>query len=400
MPRHAIPQACHCGCGDWTNGGNFRPGHDARLRGDLLRAYRSWNGGIVRGRIMSSSDAERELSSRHWLPSQHGATRPGGTNDRRRDYFNRVSTHISSNRSARAEITIPNNPVDQAISELRDAPAERTFGVEMEFFGVTPQVVIAAFQAAGLNCSYEGYNHQARSHWKIVTDASVNRTGTGVHSGLELVSPILAGEAGYTELARACEALTAAGAKVDRTCGVHVHLGADDLDAASIARIAANYAFAQRHIDSLLPASRRSTARNIYCMAMPTDIISRLIRAGEQGQTRRQMAYEPGTRYFAVNLESLTRHGTVEFRQHSGSTEAGKLTAWVRLMQAIVTTSRTQTILGTDSFQSWTEALGLSDELRDTLLARREQVVQAEARRAARAAAGSRGFRDMVAGAL
>lgn len=40
---------CLCGCGDRTKGGTFLPGHDARLRGKLIRneirgtsAQRSW----------------------------------------------------------------------------------------------------------------------------------------------------------------------------------------------------------------------------------------------------------------------------------------------------------------------------------------------------------------------
>jgi hypothetical protein len=40
---------CLCGCGDRTKGGTFLPGHDARLRGKLIRkeirgtaAPRSW----------------------------------------------------------------------------------------------------------------------------------------------------------------------------------------------------------------------------------------------------------------------------------------------------------------------------------------------------------------------
>jgi hypothetical protein len=30
------PQLCACGCGEMTEGGTFRPGHDARLRSKFL----------------------------------------------------------------------------------------------------------------------------------------------------------------------------------------------------------------------------------------------------------------------------------------------------------------------------------------------------------------------------
>lgn len=34
----AEPKACGCGCGDLTRGGDFLPGHDARFRGQMLKA--------------------------------------------------------------------------------------------------------------------------------------------------------------------------------------------------------------------------------------------------------------------------------------------------------------------------------------------------------------------------
>lgn len=34
------PQPCLCGCGETTGGGRFRPGHDAKLKGQLLRQMR------------------------------------------------------------------------------------------------------------------------------------------------------------------------------------------------------------------------------------------------------------------------------------------------------------------------------------------------------------------------
>lgn len=36
----AQPRPCACGCGEATGGGWFRPGHDARLKGLLLRVER------------------------------------------------------------------------------------------------------------------------------------------------------------------------------------------------------------------------------------------------------------------------------------------------------------------------------------------------------------------------
>lgn len=43
----------------------------------------------------------------------------------------------------------------------------------------------------------------------------------------------------------------------------------------------------------------------------------------------------PG-RYFKINLQAYLRHGTIEFRQHSGSANATKVCNWVRFLQAFI----------------------------------------------------------------
>lgn len=404
MPRQASPQICECGCGDWTNGGRFRPGHDATLRGALLRAMRE-AGGFVRGTWMGSAAATEELNRRNWLPSQHGTaarqTRVSrmSASASQDNWITERARRLSAEANRRSigtytDITVDGDPISQAVSELTEAPAERTFGVELEFFGTTPERVVTEFRARWLDCRYEGYNHETRSSWKIVTDVSVNATGTsatsrnGRGSGLELVSPILRGPEGFAALQLACQALTAAGAKVDRTCGVHVHHGADDLDAMAIARICANYAYGQAFIDQLLPPSRRN---NIYCAPRPLSQVQALIRiAGQRWMTRSRMAYEGFNRYHTVNLESISRHGTVEFRQHSGSTEYDKVAAWVRLGQAIVATSREQTVISAASLADWLGAVGCDESLTQTLVARAEQIARSEEQRRERGLVGAR----------
>ena len=42
------------------------------------------------------------------------------------------------------------------------------------------------------------------------------------------------------------------------------------------------------------------------------------------------------SRYHKLNLESLVRHGTVEFRQHSGTVDGEKMANWVMLVGGFV----------------------------------------------------------------
>ncbi len=38
MPRKKIPKPCGCGCGEMTKGGQFIPGHDAKLLSAIIQS--------------------------------------------------------------------------------------------------------------------------------------------------------------------------------------------------------------------------------------------------------------------------------------------------------------------------------------------------------------------------
>lgn len=52
------------------------------------------------------------------------------------------------------------------------------------------------------------------------------------------------------------------------------------------------------------------------------------------------MANIMGSRYFKVNLMSFQRHGTIEFRQHSGTVNATKIANWVRFLGQFIDNSK------------------------------------------------------------
>ena len=45
-------------------------------------------------------------------------------------------------------------------------------------------------------------------------------------------------------------------------------------------------------------------------------------------------------RYYGTNLCALQKYGTIEFRYHSGTVDAEKIIAWVRILNAIVSCVR------------------------------------------------------------
>ena len=340
---------CSCGCGEFTSR-TYAPGHDARSRGMLLRFWRFQSrpgdrlglyaisretlAAFEAGRLQPyelSAEAERILSLRGWLPNQHGTSQ-----------LNRAQRRAAPRRQAAPAESESRTPeVRSAMDEDWTwidglALTDRNFGIEMEFYGCTPAELIFQASLLGLNVQHMGYTHQTTPHWKIVSDGSVTGTGTGGNGGLELVSPILNGYEGVRALAAASRALALAGARVNRTCGVHVHLDASDLSPNQIGNVAANYAEAQRAIDYLVPSSRRSTVYNRYCHPIPDYAVASLRTA----QTNSDLASAMPGRYHKVNLQSLHRHGTIEFRQHAGSIDGQKIAHWLSLMQAIVESTK------------------------------------------------------------
>ncbi|WP_345117732.1 amidoligase family protein [Hymenobacter algoricola] len=244
-------------------------------------------------------------------------------------------------RATRALVTPAPAATAAALAPYTVAAFTRSFGVEIEAYGVTRETLLAELRAQGLEAHGEGYNHSTRSHWKIVSDASVS----GAHA-FELVSPVLRGYEGLEDLARACRALKNTGAQVNDSCGLHVHLGAQDLTVENMRQLFRNYLVLETSIDKLVPASRRGSA-NTYCKSLQR---ARTMAAAEQqilaATTAEQLsaAANGGCRYHKVNFQSYRRQGTIEFRQHSGTMNFEKISFWVKFLANLVDYSKTRLV--------------------------------------------------------
>jgi len=219
------------------------------------------------------------------------------------------------------------------------------FGVEIEFAGAMTDVVAErmdrALAGTGERVALERYNHTTRNHWKVTTDATVSRQydlRSGIGEGGEVVSPVLQGDEGFERLRLVLDALNSVeGVRVDRRCGVHVHLSWGGMDADWVANIVDRYTRHEDLIDSWMAPSRRGSISR-WCGAM-APVKQRVDRAKETlTMTTRYLAQAP--RYQKVNLQSLMSHGTVEFRQHQGSTEFAKIANWIRFLMGFVDASR------------------------------------------------------------
>lgn len=214
----------------------------------------------------------------------------------------------------------------------------RRFGVEIEVAGLTETAAYNALRAAGVNVEMPGYTHRVMSCWKIVHDASV--------SGCEVVSPPMADVA---EVGTVTAALRAAGGRVDRTTGLHVHHEATDLTAEALATLVLVMADCAEDLNGCVAPCRRPSGvaggwgrpRGAHEAERTAASIRRLNLVGTPDQKRRAFqsvfgGREGGDRYRSLNVQSYGTYGTVEFRQHQGTLNAAKVTRWVTLGQAIL----------------------------------------------------------------
>jgi hypothetical protein len=216
----------------------------------------------------------------------------------------------------------------------------RKFGIEIEAYNCTREKLASEFRAAGIDVAVEGYNHTTRNHWKLVTDASLTGNNT-----FELVSPVLEGEAGLKELEKVCWVLEFCDVKVNDSCGLHIHMDAADFDLQTWKNLALSYKHLERVIDSFMPQSRR---QNYYCKGLSS--ISAVDIQAAQSINDLQAAFG-NNRYRKVNLEAYARHRTVEFRQHSGTTNFTKMENWVRFLNGLITFAKAG-IAGTTSLDN------------------------------------------------
>lgn len=203
----------------------------------------------------------------------------------------------------------------------------RTFGVELENVGNHPRRQAAILRANGFtDARFLGYTKGQTHIWKTVTDSSVGRGG-------ETVSPILCGQDGFDQLEAATLALLGNGSSVDGSCGTHVHVGCEDLTSAEIVDVALFYNRHAEIIDEIHAPSRRG--RGAWSGPFSDADMDRL---GSIAMERPKNFYPFSSfaRDRSVNLTALPKYGTIEFRQHAGTLNGRKLSAWIRFLFAIV----------------------------------------------------------------
>lgn len=202
-----------------------------------------------------------------------------------------------------------------------------TFGVEIECM-VLRESMISCAENNDMPFRYEGYNHRDNNHYyKFVSDSSI----IGANP-IECVSPILKGKDGMKSLELCCKSLNEAGAQVNKSTGLHVHIGASGLTDIQYVNVFVNYQKLEMVIDSFMARSRRDN-NNRYCKSIKGFSLDGCNNASE-------VLGKLESRYFKVNPQSWYAHKTIEFRQHQGSTDFEKISNWVNFCMKLVAWSK------------------------------------------------------------
>lgn len=232
-----------------------------------------------------------------------------------------------------------NNPEGTTMTSLKDI----RFGIEIEVKGTIDSMLTAVLEVVGGTAIRTGYRRHVLAadgrKWMVVTDASVP-------GGCEFVSPICT----YTDIETIQEitrSMRRHGARVDRDCGVHIHLDGAKFEAKSVRNLIKITAKQERHILAALGAEHRSAGT--WCAPIDQAFLTRLEnnRHGSMREitenwytnnsrhdSNRNHTYN-STRYNGVNLHSLFLRGTIELRWFNSTLHAGKVKSWIQFSLAL-----------------------------------------------------------------
>jgi hypothetical protein len=228
------------------------------------------------------------------------------------------------------------------------------FGVEVEFLSPTysQSDLISALRAVDVPVTGSHYGSADTSVYKLQQDSSC---------GLELVSPPLQTNTpdDITTFKKAIAVLNAAGCRVNKSCGLHVHHDASGVTTKQLSSLVKYYAKFEEVLDSVQPISRRGN-NNYYCRsilstpyggARTVEQVFEKVEAANTGYALAQAV--KNDRYCKLNLYSLPEHNTVEFRQHAGTLDYEKIMNWVSLTNGLLWSAENSTPNGVGGANKW-----------------------------------------------
>lgn len=174
--------------------------------------------------------------------------------------------------------------------------------------------------------------------WEIKYDGSVSPGNN------EIVSPILTYNYpdSYQEIKRICDMIKHVQGYINGTCGFHVHNNYKGNSERGLIHLAREFFSKQSLIFDMFRVL--PSRQNTFCKRSPEKYV-RLVK-GSDGKTiydtsdarawfNKQTFSEINHRYMGLNLTSLVRHGTAEYRVFNGTLNPDKIFCYVQFTLAL-----------------------------------------------------------------
>lgn len=243
---------------------------------------------------------------------------------------------------------------------------DQCFGCEIEMTGITRRRAAEALAALfGTGCSHHG-NYDAYhiidpdgKEWKIVSDSSImakRREGRRLVSAsseykVEMNSPKLE-YAEMEKLQQVVRALRHAGAVVNGSCGMHVHVDGANHTPQSIKNVLSIMYSKEDILFLALKVDESRVSR--WCQKVREPMLNEVRKLPKTASTQQveRVWYEGDisasehynwTRYYACNVHSYFYRGTVEWRCFESTLHAGEVRANITLALAISAQAINQT---------------------------------------------------------
>jgi ribosomal protein L21E len=156
--------------------------------------------------------------------------------------------------------------------------------------------------------------------WVADRDPSICVRARG-HEPCEFVSPVFRGTAGLKQLLADLAVIRSKGAKVNESCGLHIHVGFDKSNAEAVAKLATLVSNFEKAIYASTGTKKREQSR--WCNGLR-----------RHGNAQTAVRASQSNRYHVANFG--TTKPTVEFRAFSGTLNAAKLVGYIRLCVGLV----------------------------------------------------------------
>lgn len=267
------------------------------------------------------------------------------------------------------------------------------FGIEMEMTGITRAQaanLMGAFFGTGRGThkggtydTYTASDDKGRT-WKAMSDSSIwaqRKVGGQIEGATneyrtEVVSPILSYD-DIPKLQELVRTLRKAGALVNSSCGIHIHVGAEQFTPKTLRNLVNLMASKEDMIYHALQIDPIREGR--YCQKTDGTFLAKLNK--KQPQTMAEFAdiwyiqapfgrneHYNCSRYHGLNLHATFTKGTVEFRLFNGTLHAGEIKAYIQfclalahqaLTQKKASARKTETDNEKYAFRCWMLRLGL-----------------------------------------